>query len=288
MTIFGINIGLALGSNAVVGATIGAQAAPQFLRETDFSLQIDVPPGVGRDQKVGVVTASGIRGQSLQGILQYEPPEVQSISTSPATVYSALEEPYNVTIRGRNFGPREVVATRTATVGGNLCPQVVSVSDSEILCMGVEAPWTDNAVLVDVQGQTGFDLSVFEYQPPAVISGLQPASGPTVGGTEVTITGNGLGQVAAMDIEAVFIGNRRCTSVSIPTAFAGQQIVCKTPSGTGTGHDVLVVTTRNGNSTFQGESRVSFSYDAPSVDSIEACQGQCGATVPSGLQSPWS
>jgi len=83
------------------------------------------------------VTASGIQGVPLQGILDYEPPSVESIVTVPGTVYSAQGEPYNVSIRGRNFGPISVPASRSATVGGNACPEVLAVSDAELLCVGV-------------------------------------------------------------------------------------------------------------------------------------------------------
>ena len=123
---------------------------------------------------------------------------------------------------------------------------------------------------------------LFDFQPPAVVSGVEPVIGPTSGGTAITISGNGLGLDADLDIEAVYVGRRRCTDVVIPSGFAGVRIACNAPAGTGTGHRVLIVTSRNGNSTFGGNPEVSFDYEPPVITSLRACQGNCASMRDSG------
>jgi len=62
-----------------------------------------------------------------------------------------------------NFGPIDAIAERSAIVGGSTCPILESVSDTELLCVGVQAPWESNSVDVSISKQRAINFDAFSY-----------------------------------------------------------------------------------------------------------------------------
>jgi len=76
-------------------------------------------------------------------------------------------------------------------------------------------------------------VDVFTYGPP-VVTGLSPSTGPSAGGTRVTIGGVGFAIGAQ-----VFFGSVACTQVRVTSSRSIEVIV---PAGTPGGVDVTVTT----------------------------------------------
>lgn len=111
-------------------------------------------------------------------------------------------------------------------------------------------------------------LNTAAVSAPTVTS-IAPTSGPTAGGTSVTITGTNLSGATG-----VTIGGVAATSLSANTATS---ITCVTPAGTAGAKDV-VVTTAGGPST---GGTGSFTYVAPpnlSINDVSLTEGDSGTT----------
>lgn len=89
--------------------------------------------------------------------------------------------------------------------------------------------------------------------PPPTVTGISPTSGPTVGGTSVTITGTNL-----TDATSVTIGGAAATGITVISATS---ITATTPAGTAGAKDVVVTTTFGGTGTGTGL----FTYTPPSA-----------------------
>jgi hypothetical protein len=111
---------------------------------------------------------------------------------------------------------------------------------------------------------------VFAAQPPSVAS-VSPSSGPTAGGTNVTITGTNF------DSGTVTIGGASATNV---TVVSDTQITATTPAGTAGARDVAFTRSSDGKSdTLVG----GFTYLASHT--ITASAGAHGSISPSGAVS---
>jgi YVTN family beta-propeller protein len=120
-----------------------------------------------------------------------------------------------VTILGTNL--RGTIAVR---FGSRLATDVVVVSDNEVTAV---SPPGHGAVMVTVTTPGGTSNGVpFYYIEPPRIGALTPASGPTTGGTTVTITGKGLATA-----RSVTFG----TTAVIPTVQSDSSITVTAPPG---------------------------------------------------------
>ena len=102
-------------------------------------------------------------------------------------------------------------------------------------------------------------------QPPTVTS-ISPTSGPTAGGTSVTITGTNLTGATAVDF-----GTTAATSVTVNSATS---VTATSPAGTGTVN--VTVTTPNGTSTGTAGQ---FTYNAPAVPTVTSISPTSGPTA---------
>ncbi|QDK77941.1 T9SS type A sorting domain-containing protein [Spirosoma sp. KCTC 42546] len=242
-------IGTSLGRSGVV--TIGGVAAtPVAGRWTDTRIECILPAGMGTNLPV-VVTVAGQQSNSLA--FSYDAPALISMTPANGSIGGSM------TLLGTSLG-----TSGRVTVGG-VSMSIVSWSHTQIQCLippgeGVNLP----VVITRADGQTSNQI-LFSYNPPAITT-INPASGPTTGGTSLTITGADFGANPAK----VSIGGQAATVNSQSLT----QLVVTTPAGQAGAQPVVV--TASG----QVSNSVSFSYIAPagrvsvSVQSLDGDNGQ--------------
>jgi large repetitive protein len=185
-------------------------------------------------------------------------PTVTSVSPSSGPASGGTV----VTIDGSGF-----TAASTVNFGTTAATNVTFVSATQI---SATAP--AGAGLVDVTVTTASETSAtsssdqFSYVPS--VTSVSPSSGPTSGGTVVTIDGSGFTSAAT-----VKFGTAAATNVTYVSA---TQITAAAPAGTGSGVDITVTTAGGTSATSSSDQ---FSY-APSVTSVSPNSGLAsGGTV---------
>lgn len=111
----------------------------------------------------------------------YAAPEVTSITPATGPVGGGT----NIVVTGTGF-----VAGATVTIGGTSATGVVVNSATEIVATTAAKPaGTYNLVVTLPDTTTYTEANAFTYAATPTITTVSPASGPTAGGTTVTITG---------------------------------------------------------------------------------------------------
>eukprot|EP00808_Paulinella_micropora_P008574 g62100.t1 len=276
LTLSGHNFGSpATSSPSSLNVTIGGKAARLHTAagsHTHTRLVVVSPAGAGRNQLVQV-RVGGQTSSASATYFSYDPPVLTSLNP---TVGPTLPDPgssFLLTLSGANFGdPAASAPLPVVTVGNRPCPITSRPSDGTLYCALPAGQGLEQAVLVELAGQTNSGQTqpkTFSYNNP-VILGLKPLTGPTQGGVTLTVAGRGfgIGQPAAM----VTLGalGARCAVQSSNDS----HILCTLPSGQGTGVEVRVTT-------WPGQSALStatsptllFSYDPPQVVSVSPAEG---------------
>ena len=153
--------------------------------------------------------------------------------------------------RGSTAGGTEVTVTGTGFVAGQTSVTiggiVIPATQVTVGAGGTTATFTTPAhaagavdVVVRTPGGSTGPLE-FTYVPPPTAASLTPPSGPSTGGTEVTITGTGF--VAGQT--TVTIGGATVAAADVTVGAGGTSLTFTTPAGTPGTVDVIV-TTPNG------------------------------------------
>jgi hypothetical protein len=221
------------------------------------------PPGVAGTVDVTVTTGYGSSTLGLNDEFTYSACAAPAVTgVSPASGRSAT----TVTITGTNFAgtasnlPRVFFGTTRATVSSFSANQIVATSPS-----GVSG--TADITVTTAAGTSATSAAdQFTYVPAPTITKLAPATGPIVGGTQVTITGTNLANAAS-----VYFGSTAVTTFASDTA---TQIVVMTPPGS-PGIVQVQVQTVGGNSLLTGNSQFTY-VAAPTVSGITPAIGPAG------------
>jgi hypothetical protein len=169
-----------------------------------------------------------------------------------------------VTITGTNLG--------NATAGdfGSTAGAITTDSATSMTATSPAGTGTVD-VTVTTPGGTSATSSAdqFTYVPGPTITGMSPASGPTVGGTSVTFTGTDLQDATVVDFGS---------SAATITSDSATSLTAETPAGSGT--VTVTVSTPSGTST----SPVSFTYvtppPAPAISGISPTSGTAAGGTP--------
>ncbi|MGA8615542.1 MAG: IPT/TIG domain-containing protein [Xanthobacteraceae bacterium] len=266
-TVGGTKVSIA-GSN-FTGATavkFGTVAASSFTVTNDNSITATAPPsGSNSAVDITVTTPSGTSATSAADVFTYftgtAPPTISSIS--PATGSTAGGTA--VTITGTNL-----TGATSLTFGGNAATSVVvNAAGTQITAVTPSGSGTVN-VAVTTPGGTATVTNGYTYTAAApTVASVSPNSGPTQGGTLITIMGtffSGQPQVT--------VGGVQASSV---TLISSTQIQAVTPAGTGT-KDVVVITSFGSSATSAADQ---FTYttgspptpSAPTVTSVNPPSG---------------
>jgi hypothetical protein len=217
------------GTNFVKGATnvhFGTAAATSVTVVNPTTITAKSPAGTGA---VNIVVATG-EGKSpitpadvftYQGV-----PTVTGVSPSAGPQGGGTA----VTLTGTNFyGPA------TVYFGGVKATVATVVNSSTILVTSPAAAGTQNVRVVTSSGESATSTADrFQYFPPPTVTKVAPATGPTKGGSTVTISGTGF--VAPTE---VFFGGVPATKVVI---YSGNRIAAVSPAGTAGTANVTVTT----------------------------------------------
>lgn len=214
------------GSNFVSGATItfGGTAATSVVFVNSTQLTAVTPAKAAGAVNVVVTNPGGQSATLTNGFTYVAGLAVTSISptSGPDTGGTA------VTINGSGFLSGATVAFLTpSTPSGTAATSVVFVNSSQLTAMTPAS----TADIADVRvtnpgGANATLLSAYTYLSTLSVTGVTPSSGPTTGGTNVTINGTGFvsgstvtfGGVAATGV--VFVNSGQLTAVT-PAHAAG-------------------------------------------------------------------
>ena len=180
-------------------------------------------------------------------------PTISTISPNSGSIAGGE----TVTITGTNF------TYATAVIFGGATADFTVISDTQITA--TTPAYSAGSVNVQVTTADGSDTKTdgFTYVAAPTISTIAPNSGPTAGGSSVTITGTNLSGVTGVTIggASAVLGTNSSTS-----------IVITTPAGTAGARDV-VLTTAGGSVTSTG----GFTYvAAPTISTIAPNSGSTG------------
>ena len=251
------------------GATavhFGANYAPSFTVNSAASITAIAPAGSGTvDVTVtfgGVATATSAADQFTYGAA----PAVTSVAPDSGPTSGGT----NVTITGTNFS-----AGATVRFGGAAATNVAVVSATSITATSPAGSAGTVDVTVTTAGGTSAASAAdgFTYIAGPAVTSVSPSSGPSAGGTVVTITGANFSGASA-----VKFGGASAIWFNVGSATS---ILAKSPAGAGT-VDVTVTTTAGTSGTSAADL---FTYTQISaalyVDPENGTDsGQCPQTAP--------
>ena len=235
------------GTNFVSGAavTIGGTAATGVAVVNATTITATTPAHAAGT--VGVmVTNPDNQSATLATSFSYvvPPPTVTGVAPASGSTNGGTA----VTITGTGFA-----AGATVTIGGNPATGVtVGNSTSITATTPAHAAGAVGITVTNADGQSATSANAFTYiAPPPTIASVAPASGPTAGGTVVTITGTNYAAGAT-----VTIGGTAATGVTVVNSTTIQATTPAHAAG------AVNVTVTNGDS--QSATRTNgFSYLAP-------------------------
>ncbi len=234
----------------------GATTATEITSVTASAIKVVSPSSpVSGVVDITVTTAGGTSAITAKDHFNYiaPPPTVTSVSPTSGPTAGGTE----VALKGTGF-----VAGATVKVG-SAATEVSVVSGTEITAKtSAGAAGSDEVVVSDANGTSSGGPS-FTYVAPPTVTSVNPESGPTAGGTEVTVKGTGFVAGATVKIGSA------ATEVSVVSS---TEITAKT-SASAPGSDEVVVSDANGTSS----GGPSFTYvappPAPTVTSVEPESG---------------
>ncbi|WP_133918035.1 IPT/TIG domain-containing protein [Streptomyces sp. NBC_00582] len=205
----------------------------------------------------GPVTVTTSAGTAAGGAFAYLAPSPVISANSPST--GPIQGGTNVTVTGSGF-----TGTTAVSMAGVPVADFTALSDTTLDVVTASSPPVSGPVAVSAQGGTGTGGGYTYLAEPPLVTGVLPSSGPTGGGTAVTITGSGFTDVTAVAVAGVPVASFTvldATAISALTAASGPV------SG-----PVSVATA--GDSGFGGQ----FSYLAPVLPVITAVDAPSGPT----------
>ena len=246
LTINGQNFGTASGV-----ATLNSLSM-SILLWSDTRILATTPAGVGLNLPVQV-SVGGLSSNIV--FFSYDAPSISSINpTSGPTAGGTL-----LTIHGLSFGPSPGVARLSET---NMT--ITAWSHTMVVATTPAGVGLDRPVQVLTASGTS-NSAFFDYNEPS-ISGINPTSGPTSGGTTLTIIGQNYGEspgIATLDGVSMTI-----------TSWSHTTVRAVTPPGVGLGMPVRIVTTSGTSNS------AAFSYSAPQILSINPTSGPTAGGIP--------
>ncbi len=214
------------GTDFVSGATVtlGGTAATGVTFNSSTSLSATTPAGVLGAVDVVVTNPDTQTGTLAGGFTYVPPPTVTSVAPTSGTTLGGAA----VTISGTNF-----IDGATVTFGGTAATGVtVNSSTSITATTPVHTAGAADVVVTNADTQIGTLAGGFTYVPPPTVTSVAPSSGPTAGGTVVTLTGTNL-----IDGATVTFGGTAATGVTVNSSTS---ITATTPAHTAGAADVVV------------------------------------------------
>jgi hypothetical protein len=254
------------GTNFAAGATVtvGGTAANGVSVVSATQINATTPAHAAGVADV-IVTVGGQSSAANPGdqfTYVVPPPTVSGVSPTSGPVEGGTA----ITITGTSFD-----ATATVTVGGTAATGVTVVSAAQINATTPAHAAGVADVIVTVGGQSSAANTADQFiylAPPPTVTGVSPSSGPTAGGTAITITGTNFDATAT-----VAVGGAAATGVNVVSA---TQINATTPAHAAGAADVVV--TLGGQSSATNPSD-QFTYIAPPPPTVTGLSPTSGPTA---------
>ncbi len=217
-----------IGATAV---TFGGSAATGVTVISDTQITVVTPSHIAGSVAVAVTTAGGTG--SLASAYDYVAgiPAISSLTPNTGPTAGGT----TVTINGSGF-----IGTTSVTLDGIAATGVNVLSDTQITAVTPSHIQGIVDVEVTTAGGTGSIASAFSYVAPVPsISGASPNTGPTAGGTTVTINGSGFIGATAVTIGGIaptginVLSDTQITVQTTPRAAGPVNIAVTTAGGTG-------------------------------------------------------
>jgi formylglycine-generating enzyme required for sulfatase activity len=220
ITITGTNL------TGATSVTVGGVAATSVTIGNATTITAVTPPGALGSVLIVVTTPGGTA--NLANAFTYVVPAPTISSVSPTSGSTAGGT--TITITGTNL-----TGATSVTVGGVAATGVAVVNSTTVTAVTPAGTAGAKTVTVTTPGGTANLANAFTYVVPApTISSVSPSSGPTTGGTTITITGTNL-----TGATSVTVGGAAATSVIVVSATT---VTAVTPAGTAGGKTVSVTT----------------------------------------------
>jgi hypothetical protein len=221
------------GQNFASGATVtvGGTAATGVVVVSGTQITAKTPPHAQGSANVTVTNPGGQIATLASGFTFVAPaPTITGVSPASGTTAGGSA----VTLTGQNFA-----SGATVTFGGAAATSVVVVSATQITAnTPPHAQGTVNVTVTNSDGQSGTLASGFTFVALApTVTSVSPNSGPTGGGTRVTLTGMNFlsgatvtfGGAAATSV--VVLSATQISAVTPPHRSGGVNIVVTNPGG---------------------------------------------------------
>lgn len=246
---------------------------------------LDVPVVVVRDGLPGAPALIDYAAPSVAEVGVRQPGEssfatnpAQPASQLPAGAFLASTSGTRMRLSGDNFGLCPMVRVGDLVVYQDIhfCGDLAQAGATKSHTLleftlpdgeGFRPPFSSTPfeARVITADQTALYIVPVAYKKPTVTS-VSPGTGPTRGGTRITVLGTQFGPFEAGKPETmptVAVGGAPCTNV---VQVSHEALSCDTPAGVGTGHAVVV--TVAGQSSPSSGSVPRFGYQAPTVGGL--------------------
>lgn len=207
------------------------------------------PAGSAGSSSVRVATPGGVSANN--SLFTYvTPPAIAGISPGLGSTLGGN----SIVISGTGFSNVTGV-----TIGGNPAASYEVNSASQITAVTPPGTAGTAAIIISVNGADSAPSSLFSYVAPPTVTGVSPASGTTIGGNTVTISGTGFTLASGVAFGGVAAGGFTIASDTTITA--------TTPAHTA-GPKSIVITTPGGSNA----ATTFFSYVAPTTTTLASSQ----------------
>jgi hypothetical protein len=255
------------GTNFVSGATVrvGGAAATGVTFVSATQVRATTPAGTAGARDVQIINPNG-QSATRTGAFTYTTTSAPTLSgvspTSGPTTGGTV-----ITLTGTNF-----VSGATVRVGGASATGVTFVSATQVRATTpAGTAGARDVQIINPNGQSATRTGAFTYTTTATITltSLSPTSGPTSGGTVITLTGTNFVSGATVRVGGV--------AASAVTFLSATQVRATTPAGTAGARDVQITNPNGQSATRAGAfTYTSSSSSAPTVTSLSITSGPLG------------
>ena len=233
-----------IGTNLIttMGVSVGGNAAKNIVKVNDTQITAVTPAGTTGGKPV-VVTTSGGSATKINGFTYTSVSPTISFSVSPNFGPTTGGTPIGIT--GTNL-----TGTTSVTVDGATATSLIVVSSTQITAVTPAGTLGAKPVVVTISGVSTTKTDGFTYisNVPTISSygdGILPNSGPTVGGTAITITGTNFltGTTVTVDgnsaTSVVVVSSTKVTAITPAGTLGAKHITVTTSGGTATAHNAF-------------------------------------------------
>jgi hypothetical protein len=217
------------GSNFLPGAklTIGLPLAVEVISETELRA-VTRPHAPGADEVV--VTTAGGESRGGPSYTYLARPTVSSVDPASGPTAGGTQ----VLVSGTGFLPGAKVQI------GGLASAVEVISETQLKALTPAHAAGPEEVVVTTAGGESKDGPAFTYSPPPTVSSINPASGPSEGGTQVVVRGTGFTADTKLEIGAAagaleVISETELKAVTPAYAAGPQEVVASNGNGVSSG-----------------------------------------------------